>query len=61
MSNAVAASQLSHSQQDLQDLVTLALAEARGLGQRLLWYLWKLANPALVRQARGNVARDRYS
>ena len=33
----------------------------RGLGQRLLWYLWKIANPALVRQARGNVARDRYS
>ena len=33
----------------------------RGLGQRLLWYLWKIANPGLVRQARGNVARDRYS
>jgi beta-hydroxylase len=33
----------------------------RGLGQRLLWYLWKTANPGLVRQARGNVAGDRYS
>jgi len=33
----------------------------RGLGQRLLWYLWKLTNPGLVRQARANVARDRYS
>jgi PmbA protein len=32
MSNAVAPSQLSYSQQDLQDFVTLALAEARGLG-----------------------------
>ena len=32
MSNAVATSQLSYSQQDLQDFVTLALAEARGLG-----------------------------
>ena len=34
---------------------------SRGLGQRLLWYLWKIANPGLVRQARGNIARDRYS
>jgi hypothetical protein len=33
----------------------------RGLGQRLVWHLWKLANPGLVRQARSNVARDRYS
>jgi hypothetical protein len=33
----------------------------RGLGQRLLWYVWKIANPGLVRQARGNVASDRYS
>jgi PmbA protein len=32
MSTAVTPSQLSYSQQDLQDLVTLALAEARGLG-----------------------------
>jgi PmbA protein len=32
MSNAVAPSQQSYSQQDLQDVVTLALAEARGLG-----------------------------
>ena len=32
MSNAVAPSQLSYSQQDLQDVVSLALAEARGLG-----------------------------
>jgi PmbA protein len=31
-SNAVTPSQLSYSQQDLQDFVTLALAEARGLG-----------------------------
>ena len=33
----------------------------RGLGQRLLWYLWKLTNPGLVRRARANVASDRYS
>jgi PmbA protein len=32
MSTSVAPSQLSYSQQDLQDFVTLALAEARGLG-----------------------------
>jgi hypothetical protein len=32
MSNAVTSSQLSYSQQDLQDFVSLALAEARGLG-----------------------------
>ena len=32
----------------------------RGLGQRLLWYMWKLTNPALLRQARANVARDHY-
>ncbi|HSL68993.1 MAG TPA: aspartyl/asparaginyl beta-hydroxylase domain-containing protein [Longimicrobiales bacterium] len=30
----------------------------RGLGQRLLWHVWKLANPGLVRQARQNVAVD---
>jgi len=34
---------------------------SRGLGQRLIWHLWKLTNPSLVRQARANVARDRYS
>ena len=34
---------------------------ASGIGQRLMWYLWKLANPGLVRRARSNVARDRYS
>jgi beta-hydroxylase len=34
---------------------------SRGLGQRLRWHLWKLANPGLVRQARSNVARDQYS
>jgi ornithine lipid ester-linked acyl 2-hydroxylase len=33
----------------------------RGLAQRSLWYLWKLANPELVRRARENVAADRYS
>jgi len=33
----------------------------QSLGQRLLWYLWKFANPGLVRQARTNVASDRYS
>jgi beta-hydroxylase len=33
----------------------------QSLGQRLLWYLWKFANPGLARQARTNVARDRYS
>jgi aspartyl/asparaginyl beta-hydroxylase (cupin superfamily) len=33
----------------------------QNLGQRLLWYLWKFANPGLVRQARTNVASDRYS
>lgn len=33
----------------------------RGLVQRLLWHIWKLANPRLVRQARANVAADRYS
>jgi aspartyl/asparaginyl beta-hydroxylase (cupin superfamily) len=32
-----------------------------GPGQRLIWRLWKLANPGLVRQARTNIARDRYS
>ena len=32
MSTSIAPSQLSYSQQDLQDFVTLALAEARGLG-----------------------------
>ena len=32
MSKAVVPSQPGYSQQDLQDLVTLALAEARGLG-----------------------------
>ena len=32
-----------------------------GLGQRLLWYLWKVANPGLARHARRNVAVDRYS
>jgi aspartyl/asparaginyl beta-hydroxylase (cupin superfamily) len=31
------------------------------LGKRVLWHLWKLANPGLVRQARRNVASDRYS
>ena len=31
MSNAIG-SQFSYSQQDLQDFVTLAIAEARGLG-----------------------------
>jgi aspartyl/asparaginyl beta-hydroxylase (cupin superfamily) len=31
------------------------------LGQRLLWHLWKFANPALVRRAQENVAGDRYS
>ncbi len=31
------------------------------VGQRLLWYAWKLANPGLVRQARRSVASDRYS
>jgi beta-hydroxylase len=34
---------------------------SRGIGQRLIWHLWKLANPGLVRQARSSVARDRYS
>jgi beta-hydroxylase len=33
----------------------------RGLSQRLMWYIWKITNPRLIRQARGNVARDRYS
>jgi ornithine lipid ester-linked acyl 2-hydroxylase len=33
----------------------------QGLWQRLLWHLWKLANPGVVRQARGNIASDRYS
>ena len=33
----------------------------RSFGQRLLWHAWKLANPGLVRQARRNVASDRYS
>jgi beta-hydroxylase len=32
----------------------------RGFVQRLVWYLWKLANPGLVRQAQANVASDRY-
>jgi hypothetical protein len=30
----------------------------RPLPQRALWYLWKLCNPGLVRQARRSVARD---
>jgi ornithine lipid ester-linked acyl 2-hydroxylase len=34
---------------------------SRGLGQRLLWHLWKLANPGLVRRAHTNVASDKYS
>jgi beta-hydroxylase len=34
---------------------------SRGVGQRLLWYLWKLTNPRLVREAQANVACDRYS
>jgi ornithine lipid ester-linked acyl 2-hydroxylase len=29
------------------------------ISQRWLWYLWKLCNPGLVRQARQSVARDR--
>jgi ornithine lipid ester-linked acyl 2-hydroxylase len=33
----------------------------RSFGQRLLWHAWKLANPRLVREARRNVASDRYS
>src|SRR5215204_4535578 len=33
----------------------------RGIGQRLMWYAWKLTNPGLVRQAGHNVASDRYS
>jgi beta-hydroxylase len=32
-----------------------------GLGQRLLWYVWKLANPGVVKEARRNIAADRYS
>jgi beta-hydroxylase len=32
----------------------------QGFGRRVLWHLWKLANPGLVRQAHENVARDRY-
>ncbi len=34
---------------------------SRGFGQRMIWHLWKLTNPGLLRQARANVARDRYS
>ena len=33
----------------------------KGLGQRLIWHLWKFTNPGLVRQARTNVAQDHYS
>jgi aspartyl/asparaginyl beta-hydroxylase (cupin superfamily) len=33
----------------------------RGLGERMLWRLWKLTNPGLVRRAHENVAADRYS
>jgi beta-hydroxylase len=31
----------------------------QGLGQRLLWRVWKLANPGLMRRVRGNRAADR--
>jgi ornithine lipid ester-linked acyl 2-hydroxylase len=30
----------------------------QNFGQRAMWYLWKLFNPRLVREARRNVARD---
>jgi aspartyl/asparaginyl beta-hydroxylase (cupin superfamily) len=29
-----------------------------GLGQRALWYLWKITNPGLMRQVRANKAHD---
>ena len=31
----------------------------QGIGQRLLWHIWKLTNPGLVRAARKSVAKDR--
>jgi aspartyl/asparaginyl beta-hydroxylase (cupin superfamily) len=31
----------------------------QGMGQRLLWHIWKLCNPGLVRATRKSVAQDR--
>lgn len=31
----------------------------QGLGQRLLWHVWKVMNPGALREARRQVARDR--
>lgn len=30
------------------------------IGQRALWYLWKITNPGLLRRTRNNVAHDHY-
>jgi hypothetical protein len=30
------------------------------LGQRALWYLWKITNPGLMRQVRANKAHDHH-
>lgn len=45
---------------ELIDYIERDYLPTRGLGQRLLWYAWKLANPGVVRQARRSIAADRY-
>ena len=46
---------------ELIDFIEREHIPKRGIGHRMLWHIWKLANLDLVRRARTNTAADRYA